>query len=45
MNTAKRESLKTADRLGHRLTPFAPYGDKEFAYCQKPSEGEGRMVS
>jgi len=37
MKTAKREALKTAERLGHHLTPFAPYGDKEYAYCQNPS--------
>ncbi len=33
---AKRESLKIAERLGHHLTPFTPYGDKEYAYCENP---------
>ncbi len=37
MKTAKREALKIAERLGHRLTPFAPYGDKDYAYCENPS--------
>jgi hypothetical protein len=37
MKRAKRESLKIAERLGHNLTPFAPYGDKEYAYCENPS--------
>ena len=37
MKTAKRESLKIAERLGHHLTPFAPYGDKEYAYCEDSS--------
>ena len=34
---ANRETLKIAERLGHSLTPFAPYGDKEYAYCENPS--------
>ncbi len=34
---AKLEALKMAERLGHHLTSFAPYGDKENAYCQNPS--------
>ncbi len=34
MKTAKREALKIAETLGHRLTPFAPYGDREYSYCQ-----------
>ncbi len=25
------------EALGHRLIPLAPYGDKEYAYCQNPS--------
>ena len=33
----KVESLTTAERLGHHLTPFTPYEDKEYAYCQNPS--------
>ncbi len=33
----KRESLKIAERQGHSLTPFALYGDKEYAYCENPS--------
>ena len=37
MNTAKRESLKIAERLGHQFTLFTPYGDKEYAYCENPS--------
>ncbi len=28
--------LKNSERLGHNLTPFAPYGDKEYAYCENP---------
>ena len=24
------------EALGHTLTPFAPYGNKEYAYCQNP---------
>lgn len=23
--------------LGHQFTPFAPYGDREYAYCENPS--------
>ena len=34
MKKAKHESLKIAKNLGHRLTHFAPYGDREYAYCQ-----------
>lgn len=37
MNKAKRESLKIAEHLGHHLTPFTPYGDKEYTYCQHSS--------
>ena len=37
LKKANRESLKTAERLGHHLTPFTPYGDKEYAYCENPS--------
>ena len=36
MKTAKRETLKIAEHLGHHLTPFTPYGYKEFAYCENP---------
>ena len=32
MKKANREALKVAETLGHHLTPFAPYGDKEYAY-------------
>jgi len=42
MKTAKRESLKIAERLGHQLTPFTPYGDKEYAYC-KNSDCKARL--
>ena len=37
MKRAKHEALKIAQALGHSLTPFAPYGEKEYAYCQNPS--------
>ena len=37
MNKTKREALKIAERLGRHLTPFALYGDKEYAYCENPS--------
>ena len=36
MKRAKRESLKIAQSLGHHLTSFTPYGDKEYAYCENP---------
>ena len=31
-----RTPIKIANRLGHHLTPFTPYGDKEYAYCENP---------
>ena len=34
---AKRKARKMVEALGHRLTPFAPYGDREYAYCENPS--------
>ncbi len=33
--------VMTGKALGHHLIPFAPYGDKEYAYCENPSGGEG----
>ncbi len=36
MKKANREALKIAERLGHHLTPFTPYGDQEYAYCENP---------
>ncbi len=40
----KRVSLKITERLGHHLTPFAPYGDKEYAYCENPSRKARRII-
>jgi len=41
MKRVKHESLKTAETLGHHLTPFTPYGDRQYAYCLNSSGGEG----
>ena len=37
MKKSKHESLKVAQSLGHHLTSFAPYGDKNYADCENPS--------
>ena len=34
---AKQEAKKMVEALGHHLTPFAPYEDREYAYCENPS--------
>ena len=31
---AKREARKMADSLGHQMSPFTPYGDKEYSCCK-----------
>jgi len=43
MNKANHESPKAANRPGHHLTPFAPYGDKEFGYCEN-SDCKARLI-
>jgi hypothetical protein len=28
------EAVKKAKGLGHKMSPFAPYGDREYSYCE-----------
>ncbi len=39
----KREAAKKAEGLGHRMSPFTPYGDKEYSYCEN-SACKGRLT-
>lgn len=32
-----REATMKAEGLGHKMSPFTPYGDKEYSYCEKPT--------
>ena len=34
---AMGEAVKKAEGLGHKMSPFTPYGDREYSYCVNSS--------
>ena len=34
---AMNEAVKKAESLGHKMSPFAQYGDREYSYCESPN--------
>ena len=39
----KRKAGKKAEGLGHKMSPFAPYGGREYSYCEN-SVCKGRIT-
>jgi len=33
----KREAREKAEGLGHKMSPFTQYGDREHSYCENPT--------
>ena len=30
------DTMKKAENLGHKMSPFTQYGDREYSYCENP---------